>query len=141
MCTRHQEKKRAAASPRPPPDRWDFDGGRYETKTRLTTSRGVVIIYNMRAAPLINERLTLEEAAFVELVVWRLERPLPGCGHRFKYRLAYVVRGVCVVRYDNEAGKGDHRHVGKRELAYEFTSIEKLQSDFWADVARWKESP
>lgn len=123
------------------PRSWDFDGGRYELKTRLTTSRGVVIIYNMRAAPLINERLTLEEAAFVELVVWRLERPLPGCGHRFKYRLAYVVRGVCVVRYDNEAGKGDHRHVGKRERAYEFTSIEKLQSDFWADVARWKESP
>jgi len=55
--------------------------------------------------------------------------------------LAYVVRGVCVVRYDNETGKGDHRHVGKRERAYEFTSLEKLQSDFWADVARRKESP
>lgn len=93
----------------------------------------------MRATPLLDERLTLEEEAFVEMVVWHLNRPLAGCEHRFKYRLAYVVRGVCVVRYDNEAGKGDHRHVGKRERVYDFTSLDKLQADFWADVARWKE--
>jgi len=43
------------------------------------------------------------------------------------------------VRYDNEAGKGDHRHVGKRERPYKFTSLEKLQADFWADVARAEE--
>jgi hypothetical protein len=53
--------------------------------------------------------------------------------------LAYVVRGVCVVRYDNEASKGAHRHVGKRERPYAFTSLDSLQTDFWADVARWKE--
>jgi len=52
-----------------------------------------------------------------------------------------VVRGACVVRYDNEAGKGDHRHVGARERAYRFTSLDALQVDFWADVARWKEQP
>jgi len=97
------------------------------------------MIYNMRATPLLDERLTLEEEAFVELVVWRLDRPLEGCEHRFKYRLAYVIRGNCVVRYDNEAGKGDHRHVGKRERPYEFTSLDKLQADFWAEVARVKE--
>jgi hypothetical protein len=93
----------------------------------------------MRATPLLDERLTLEEDAFVELVVWRLDRPLEGCEHRFKYRLAYVIRGNCVVRYDNEAGKGDHRHVGKRERPYGFTSLDRLQADFWADVARAKE--
>lgn len=93
----------------------------------------------MRATPLLHERLILDDAAFVELVVWKLDRPLTGCRHPFKYRLAYVVRGLCVVRYDNEAGKGDHRHFGKREQSYAFTSVEALQADFWADVARWKE--
>jgi len=44
-----------------------------------------------------------------------------------------------VVRYDNEAGKGDHRHAGRREPDYGFTSLRRLQDDFWADVARWKE--
>ena len=95
----------------------------------------------MRAGLLIDERLVLDDAAFVELVVWQLDRPLAGCEQRFKYRLAYVVRGACVVRYDNEAGKGDHRHVGARERAYRFTSLDALQVDFWADVARWKEQP
>ena len=93
----------------------------------------------MHAERLLDERLALDEHAFVELVVWRLNRPLAGCMHPCKYRLAYVVRGVCVVRYDNEAGKGDHRHVGKRERAYRFTSLEALQADFWTDVADWKE--
>lgn len=40
---------------------------------------------------------------------------------------------------DNEAGKGDHRHVGKRERPYAFTSLDRLQADFWAAVAWWKE--
>jgi hypothetical protein len=93
----------------------------------------------MPATLLMDERLVLDDEAFVELVVWQLERPMPACTHCFKYRLAYVFKGVCVVRYDNEAGKGDHRHVGKRQSAYEFVSIEALQVDFWDDVARWKE--
>ena len=93
----------------------------------------------MRATLVLDERLVLDDESFVELVVWRLDRPLAGCEHRFKYRLAYVVRGECVVRYDNEAGKGDHRHAGRRESDYGFTSVRRLQDDFWADVARWKE--
>ena len=97
------------------------------------------MLYNMPATPLLRERLILEEDAFVELVVWRLDRPLQGREHRFKYRLAYVIRRNCMVRYDNEAGKGDHRHVGKRERPYDFKSLDKLQADFWADVARTEE--
>jgi hypothetical protein len=62
-----------------------------------------------------------------------------GCTHNLKYRLAYVVDGACVVRYDNEAGKGDHRHVGGRERAYRFRSLDVLQVDFWADVAAWEQ--
>lgn len=92
----------------------------------------------MDAVQLLAERLVLDERSFVELVVWQLARPVPGCTHDLKCRLAFVVGGVCVVRYDNEAGKGDHRHVGRRESEYEFRSLDALQIDFWADVAGWE---
>ena len=39
-----------------------------------------------------------------------------------------------IVRYDNERGKGDHRHIGQHEEAYLFVSLEKLIEDFWRDV-------
>ena len=67
-------------------------------------------------------------------MAWRLPQALPGSVHPFKYRLAYVVEGVCVLRYDNEAGKGDHRHLGEVETAYRFTTIDQLIDDFWHDV-------
>ena len=51
-----------------------------------------------------------------------------------QYRLVYVVDEVCVVRFDNEAGKGDHQHAGESEQPYRFTDLEGLQEDFWAAV-------
>jgi hypothetical protein len=51
--------------------------------------------------------------------------------------LAYVVRGECVIRYDNETGKGDHRHFGRVEEPYVFTTPERLIADFQNDIARW----
>ena len=62
---------------------------------------------------------------------------MPGSTHQFKYRLAYVVRGVCVLRYDNEAGKGDHRHYGAKEYSYAFSDPDRLIAAFQADIARW----
>jgi len=79
------------------------------------------------------------EIGFIEVVVWRLPEPLSGSTHSLKYRLAYVVEGECVLRYDNEAGKGDHRHVRTKEMPYVFVSADQLLDDFLADVARWKE--
>ena len=73
---------------------------------------------------------------FVELVVWELPAPMPRSTHRFKYRLALIVDGVCVLRYDNEAGKGDHKHIGDGEIPYPFTDLVRLAQDFWADVSR-----
>jgi hypothetical protein len=88
----------------------------------------------MAAEPLLDERHVLTEAAFAELVVWRVPAPVRGSAHRFRYRLALVVDGACVLRYDNEPGKGDHRHVGDTEERYRFKSAEQLLADFWADV-------
>jgi len=85
----------------------------------------------MPAEPL---RHVLSESAFAELVVWRVPAPVRGSQHEFRYRLALVVDGECVPRYDNEAGKGDHRHVRGREMPYEFKSIAQLRRDFERDV-------
>lgn len=85
----------------------------------------------------MRERRVLE-VGFIEVIVWGLPEPLSGSTHSFKYRLAYVVEGECVLRYDNESGKGDHRHVGGKETTYVFVSVDQLLDDFLADVAEWK---
>lgn len=71
------------------------------------------------------------------MVVRGVPRPVPGSSHLFKYRLAYVVADEYVLRYDNESGKGDHRHWGDAELAYVFTDATALIDDFLADIKRW----
>lgn len=78
----------------------------------------------------------LREGVVVEQVVWILPRPTPGSTHRFKYRLALVIDEECVMRYDNERGKGDHRHYGSREERYAYTTYDALMADFAADVRR-----
>jgi hypothetical protein len=90
----------------------------------------------MAAGLLIDERHVLDARAFVEIVVWRLPRLVSGSRHVFKYRLALVVDEVCVLRYDNETGKGDHRHVGTKEARYSFVDPDTLLADFWRDVER-----
>ena len=70
----------------------------------------------------------------IEMVVWKLPAPIPPSGHPFKYRLVYVRDGKHVVGYDNELGKGDHKHPGERELRYRFVNEVKLLADFWQDV-------
>jgi Family of unknown function (DUF6516) len=90
----------------------------------------------MKAKQLVKQRVEIHDTAFAELVIWQLPQPLDGSKHSFKYRLAYVVDGQCVLRYDNEAG-GDHRHVGAREMAYKFTTPRQLAADFFKDVERY----
>jgi hypothetical protein len=91
----------------------------------------------MKAVKLICTRIIYSESAFAELVLWHLPEPLMGSLHLFKYRLAYVVRGECVLRYDNEIGKGDHRHFDGKEGVYVFTTPEQFAADFQHDIERW----
>jgi hypothetical protein len=92
---------------------------------------------NRKAELPMRERRVLE-VGFIDVIVWTLPEPPSGSAHSFKYRLAYVVEGECVLRYDNESGKGDHRHMGGKETTYVFVSVDQLLDDFLADVARWK---
>jgi hypothetical protein len=41
-----------------------------------------------------------------------------------------------LVGYDNEPGKGDHRHYGQHEEACVFSTPERLIADFLTDVRR-----
>ena len=91
----------------------------------------------MKAVALTRRRVVVAADAFVEMVVWRLDESLAPSTHRFKYRLAYVVGGECVVLCDNERGKGNHRHFGKSEKPYRFVSADRLMADFGADIERW----
>jgi hypothetical protein len=77
-----------------------------------------------------------DDGSIVEIVVWELTEALPPCMHRYKYRLFFGLPGECLVRYDNERGKGDHRHADGVESAYDFTTLEALLADFERDVTK-----
>ena len=70
----------------------------------------------------------------VEMVVWKVPLPVPPSMHAFKYRLVFVRNGQRIVGYDNERGKGDHKHMDGRELKYRFVDIDSLVRDFLRDV-------
>jgi len=93
----------------------------------------------MPAVLLMQRRVVVAPDAFVEVTIWRVPQPLPPSAHTFKYRLAYVVGGECVLRYDNERGKGDHRHVGTASTASAFSTPDQLMVDFDADIQRWND--
>ena len=91
----------------------------------------------MKAIPILRRRVVIASDAFVEMVIWRVPDPVEPSAHFFKYRLAYVVESVCVLRYDNERGKGDHRHFSGMESAYDFRGPDRLIADFESDIERW----
>ena len=85
---------------------------------------------------LYRNRRVLSNGAIVEMVIWKLERPDQERRHGFKYRLYYGRDGQRIVGYDNEKGKGDHRHYRDREEPYVFTTVNRLIEDFNADVKK-----
>ncbi len=90
----------------------------------------------MNATRIFYDKAVLADGAIVEMTIWQLhqttiERP-PG----LKYSLFFGRDGQRLVGYDNERGKGDHRHIGVLQTRYKFVSIEQLVADFLADVER-----
>jgi len=87
------------------------------------------------AQPILNYRRDLPNGDIIQVVVWLLSEPLPGSPHPYKYRLHYqVADGSDYIRYDNERGKGDHRHIAGVEEPYQFESVEKLAKDFYEAI-------
>jgi hypothetical protein len=92
----------------------------------------------MLARRMIHTKEVRDDGSVVERVVWLLDKPVPPCEHPYKYRLYFGSQGQSFIRYDNERGKGDHRHVGSTEAFYRFVSIPQLLADFRRDVETWE---
>jgi hypothetical protein len=95
----------------------------------------------MDAELVIADKVVFDDGAIQEMVIWRRPTPISPSSHGFKYRLFYGVAGRRLIGYDNERGKGDHRHIGDREEPYQFRSWKALLDDFLADVARMRSKP
>lgn len=100
----------------------------------LETEKPYGIMVCMKAR-MIYKAKKIDDGFITEMVIWSLpiknnERP-----HGIKYRLYHGDSlGNCIVRYDNEMGKGDHKHIGDKEEPYQFKTVEKLVEDFFEDI-------
>ncbi len=94
----------------------------------------------MEAKLLYRNKKILANGAVVEGVIWKLPAPDPERPHGYKYRLYYGRGGQRLVGYDNERGKGDHRHYREVEESYCFTTVGQLLADFRADVLHKEKS-
>ena len=74
------------------------------------------------------------DGSILEIVIWKVPKPVPPTEHGYKYRAVYVVNGVRIVGFDNERGKGDHCHIDGKELPYAFIGVDQLLEDFIAAV-------
>lgn len=92
----------------------------------------------MKAELITRFRDISDDGNGIEMVVWLTPEPVPPSQHRYKYRLVYVENGARAVGFDNERGKGDHKHLGDQELPYEFTGVDRLIADFIREVELWK---
>lgn len=70
----------------------------------------------------------------IEMVIWQLPSADAERPHGLKYRLVYIVAGKRLVGYDNEKGKGDHKHFDGKEIKYSFVGVDQLIADFLTDV-------
>ena len=92
----------------------------------------------MRARLILDSKTVLSDGRIVQRRVWQLPNSTADRPHGLKYNLYCGKDGSTVVRYDNETGKGDHRHVGANEVeeAYGFRSLAQLLIDFETDIIR-----
>lgn len=99
----------------------------------------------MAKATLLLDFRAAQGELLIQMALWQLPRATKDRPHGLKYRLYLGRGGQTLIRYDNETGKGDHRHVGPDELEapYEFSSLDKLLSDFRIECEqlgwRWTE--
>ncbi|MFZ0484324.1 MAG: DUF6516 family protein [Desulfobacterales bacterium] len=89
----------------------------------------------MKSKLIYREKFIYSDDSIREMVLWQLSEKTPDRPHKLKYRLYYGLKdGTCIVRYDNETGKGDHIHIKGIEKTYRFTDVETLVADFLEDI-------
>lgn len=90
----------------------------------------------MKAVLAYYDKQVLADGGIVEMKIWELATAVRGSTHQLKYSLFYGYPGNRLAGYDNEPGKGDHRHIEGRQEKYAFSTVEALMTDFLADVRR-----
>jgi len=88
----------------------------------------------MKAVKMLDSKHALDDGSIQQLVIWQVPVPVLGSVHHYKYRLFYGKDGERIVGYDNERGKGDHKHIHGEQFPYGFSSVEQLVADFLQDV-------
>ena len=96
------------------------------------------MIANVKATLLQRDRFDFDDGTIVEMVIWKVPKPVEGSPHTYKYRLFFGRSGERIVGYDNERPKGDHRHIEGEEHPYDFKNVETLMRDFFSDIERWR---
>ncbi len=86
------------------------------------------------ATLIINRKAVFANGAIIQLKIWRLPAASKERPHGLKYSLFYGRPGERIVGYDNETGKGDHRHYRNSEEFYNFKSLTQLIINFESDV-------
>lgn len=92
----------------------------------------------MKARLVRGDEVVVGEGETAYLRIWEVPVPVVGSTHFYKYSLAFVCDEVCVVRFDNERGKGDHVHIDDAEVPYEFHDLNRLDDDFWRTLREWR---
>lgn len=82
------------------------------------------------------DKYVYADGAIREMTIWRLPEKSAERPHGLKYSLFYGFPGSRLIGYDNEKGKGDHRHYENNEESYSFDTVEQLVADFKSDIER-----
>ena len=88
----------------------------------------------MKAVRIFYDKTVLPDGAIVQMTIWQLPRSTSERPHGPKYSLFYGGPNGRIVGYDNESGKGDHKHIRDVETRYKFIDAETMVADFLADV-------
>lgn len=83
---------------------------------------------------ILSEKRILPGGCIMDITVRGVPNPVPPCSHPFKYSLFFGRPGERLVAYDNERGKGDHKHIHGVEYPYVFVSLRQLVADFAEDI-------
>ncbi len=90
----------------------------------------------MKARRIFHDKSILPDGSIVEMTIWQLPEATPERPHGLKYSLYFGHEGERFVGYDNERGKGDHKHIRDAEFPYQFVDVDTLVADFIADIER-----
>ena len=94
-------------------------------------------IDHTKAKKIEERKIGLPDGSILEINIWQLPAATAERPHGFKYRLQYCLPDTTtLIRYDNKANKGDHKHIREHEFSYKFTTKEQLVKDFLADIVK-----